>query len=152
MLNPNLFSSRTDEWSTPQAFFDSLNERFHFTLDPCATSQNAKCSSYFTKAENGLTQRWTGRVFMNPPYGQEIGKWIKKAFEESHENAELVVCLLPARTDTSWWHDYCMAGEVYFVRGRLKFGNAKNSAPFPSAIVCFQRTRTPMLTSRRIGT
>ncbi len=139
MLNPNLFSSRTDEWSTPQGFFDSLNERFHFTLDPCATSQNAKCLSYFTKAESGLTQKWTGRVFVNPPYGREIGKWVKKAFDESQQNAELVVCLLPARTDTSWWHDYCMTGEIYFVRGRLKFGSAKNSAPFPSAIVCFQR-------------
>lgn len=79
---------------------------------------------------------------MNPPYGREVGKWVKKACEESRENAEFVVCLLPARTDTSWWHDYCLKGEIYFIRGRLKFGSAKNSAPFPSAIVCFRRNRT----------
>lgn len=150
MLNRSLFTSQTDEWATPQAFFDALNETLHFTLDPCATPQNAKCCRYFTKAENGLTQEWTGRVFMNPPYGREIGKWVRKAYEESRKNAELVVCLLPARTDTSWWHDYCLGGEIYFVRGRLRFGNAKNSAPFPSAIVCFERGRPPGLISKTI--
>jgi len=85
-------------------------------------NQNAKCRLYFTKADDGLKQQWSGRAFMNPPYGREIGKWVEKAYEESGKNAELVVCLLPARTNTAWWHDYCLRGEVYFIRGRLKFG------------------------------
>lgn len=137
MLNKALLTSQGDEWTTPQRFFESLDEKFHFTLDPCATSKNAKCQRYFTKAEDGLKQKWTGRVFMNPPYGRQISKWVKKAFTEARANAELVVCLLPARTDTSWWHDFCLQGEILFVRGRLRFGEAKNSAPFPSALVGF---------------
>jgi len=105
MLNPTLFSSRTDEWSTPQAFFDLLSQRFYFTLDPCATPENAKCSSYFTKAEDGLVQKWSGRVFMNPPYGRQIGKWVKKAFLESQQNADLVALaihrILPLASESS---------------------------------------------------
>jgi len=139
MLNAALFTSRSEEWSTPQALFDELDRKYHFTLDPCATLENAKCKRYFTKAEDGLKQDWTGRVFMNPPYGREIGKWVRNAYEESRAHAQLVVALLPSRTDTSWWHDYCLKGEIRFIRGRLKFGNAKNSAPFPSVIVCFQK-------------
>jgi len=131
------FSSETDEWETPQDFFDRLNEEFHFTLDVCATPENAKCSNFFTKRENGLLQKWTGVCWMNPPYGREIGKWVQKAYESALEGAT-VVCLLPARTDTAWWHDYCMKGEIRFVRGRLKFGNATENAPFPSAVVIFR--------------
>ncbi len=131
------FSSETDEWETPQDFFDRLNEEFHFTLDVCATPENAKCSKFFTKRENGLLQKWTGVCWMNPPYGREIGKWVQKAYESALEGAT-VVCLLPARTDTAWWHDYCMKGEIRFVRGRLKFGNATENAPFPSAVVIFR--------------
>ena len=137
MFNRSLFSSKSCEWTTPQSLFDTLNEQFHFTLDPCATPENAKCRRYFTKADDGLKQKWTGRVFMNPPYGREIGKWVKKAYEASKTDADLVVCLLPSRTDTRWWHEYCMKGEITFIKGRLKFGEAKNSAPFPSAIVLF---------------
>jgi phage N-6-adenine-methyltransferase len=137
MLSPSLFSSDSQEWTTPQDFFDSLDAEFHFTLDPCATPENAKCKRYFTKADDGLKQQWTGRVFMNPPYGREIGKWVKKAYEESQSNAEVVVCLLPARTDTRWWHDYCLRGDVHFIKGRLKFGKASNAAPFPSVIALF---------------
>jgi phage N-6-adenine-methyltransferase len=139
MLNKGLFTSHTDEWATPQDLFDALDAEFKFTLDPCASHQNAKCRRYFTRAQDGLKQPWSGRVFMNPPYGRTIGKWIKKASEESRENADLVVCLLPSRTDTAWWHDYCLKGEIRFIRGRLKFGNAKNPAPFPSVLVWFQR-------------
>jgi phage N-6-adenine-methyltransferase len=139
MLNTAPLTSRSCEWTTPQDFFKALDEQFHFTLDPCATQENAKCKHYFTKTDNGLAQPWTGRVFMNPPYGREIGRWVKKAYEEAQHNAELVVCLLPARTDTRWWHDYCLKGDVQFVRGRLKFGDAKNSAPFPSVIILFRR-------------
>ncbi len=136
-MNAGLFSSKTDEWATPQEVFDRLNEEFHFTLDPCATAENAKCARFFTRAQDGLQQPWVGVVFMNPPYGREIGKWVRKAFESSLEGAT-VVCLLPARTDTTWFHDYCLRGEVRFIRGRLKFGGAKVNAPFPSMVVVFR--------------
>lgn len=102
------FSSATDDWATPQAFYDKLNNIFDFTLDPCASDGNHKTERYFTEANNGLEQSWNGeRVFMNPPYGREIGAWVKKASEQS---GGLVVCLLPARTDTRWWQDYVMGG------------------------------------------
>jgi phage N-6-adenine-methyltransferase len=131
------FSSATVEWETPPDLFDELARIFGgFTLDPCATAENAKCDRYFTREQDGLTQAWTGKVFMNPPYGREIGKWVKKAWHESLHGA-LVVCLLPARVDTRWWHEYAAKGYVHFLQGRLKFRNARNSAPFPSAIVTF---------------
>ena len=137
-VRPNVhFSSTTDEWETPQLLFNELSLMYGgFTLDPCATPQNAKCVTYFTRQQDGLAHRWQGKVFMNPPYGRDIGRWVKKAYEESLDGA-LVVCLLPARTDTRWWHDYAKHGYVYFLRGRLRFGTAINSAPFPSAIVTF---------------
>ena len=137
MINKGLFSSQTDNWETPQALFDNLNAEFHFDLDVCASLDNAKCKKFYTKEQDGLNQEWTGVCWMNPPYGKEIGKWLKKAYESSI-NGATVVCLLPARTDTSWWHDYCMKGEIRFIRGRLKFGESKNNAPFPSAIVIFK--------------
>jgi phage N-6-adenine-methyltransferase len=131
------FSSTTPEWETPQDLFDELDRIFGgFTLDPCATAENAKCSRYFTVADNGLSQRWRGKVFMNPPYGREIGRWVEKAWRESQDGA-LIVCLLPARVDTRWWHDYAGKGYVFFLRGRLKFSAASHCAPFPSAIVIF---------------
>ena len=132
------FSSATNEWATPQDFFDRCNAEWRFTLDPCSTHENAKCRQHFTPAEDGLAQSWAGeRVWMNPPYGREIGKWMRKAHEESRRGA-LVVCLVPARTDTAWWHDYAAKGEIRFIRGRLKFGGVANSAPFPSALVIFR--------------
>ena len=128
------FMSKTDEWETPQGFFDKLNTEFGFTLDVCATPKNTKCVRYFSKADDGLRLSWADeRCWMNPPYGREIGKWMKKA----KDSGALVVCLVPARTDTAWWHDYVIKGEVRFIRGRLKFGGQKNSAPFPSAVVIF---------------
>ena len=131
------FSSKTNHWSTPNELFNTLNKEFEFTLDPCATKENAKCKKYYTKKENGLIQDWSNEiVFMNPPYGREIKHWIQKAYEESLKGA-IVVCLVPARTDTIYWHNYCLKGKVRFIKGRLKFGNSKNSAPFPSAIVVF---------------
>lgn len=136
-LNNNVhYSSQTDLWATPQEFFDKYNEKFTFTLDPCATADNAKCPTFFTKENDGLAQEWTGSVWMNPPYGREIGHWMKKAYESSQKGAT-VVCLVPSRTDTRWWHDYAMKGEIEFIKGRLKFGGSKNSAPFPSAVVIF---------------
>jgi len=132
------FSSETDLWSTPQTFFDKLNDKYHFTLDVCATPENAKCDRYFTKDDDGLSQVWDGTCWMNPPYGREIKAWMSKAYAESRNPGTVVVCLVPARTDTAWWHDYAMKGKIEFIRGRLKFGNQKNSAPFPSAIVVFE--------------
>ena len=135
-------SSHEAEWHTPQEFFDELNRKYGpFTLDPCCTDYSAKCDEHFTEVEDGLAQRWTGRVFMNPPYGRQIGKWIRKAYESAvRGDAEIVVCLLPSRTDTAWFHDYCVKGEVTFIRGRLYFGHEKknNSAPFPSVVVVFR--------------
>ena len=135
-----MFSSKQTGWETPQHFYDILNERFGFDLDPCATKENAKCKEYYTEEDDGLTKNWgrNKKVFVNPPYGKDIKKWIKKAYEESRQHGSIVVMLIPARTDTSYWHEYCMkAAEIYFVKGRLKFGDAKNAAPFPSAVVVF---------------
>lgn len=132
------FSSASNEWTTPREFFARLDFIYSFTLDPCSTHENAKCAKHYTVTENGLAHSWQGeRVFMNPPYGSEIGDWMQKAYEESKGSA-LVVCLVPARTDTAWWHEYARKGEVTFIRGRLKFGAGKNSAPFPSAVVVFK--------------
>ncbi len=137
-MNEVHFSSNTSEWSTPQATFDALDAEFHFTLDPCASAENAKCERYFTKEDDGLAQTWEGSCFMNPPYGREIGKWVRKAYESSLEGAT-VVCLLPARTDTAWWHDYVMkSNDIRFIRGRLRFSGSKVNAPFPNAIVVFR--------------
>lgn len=131
------FSSSTCEWPTPREYFASVvNEFGPFDLDPCATPENAKAPRYFTKNEDGLEQEWTGRVWMNPPYGRCIGHWMRKAHESSERGA-FVACLVPARTDTAWWHDYAAKGEVRFIRGRLKFEGAKANAPFPSALVIF---------------
>lgn len=136
MITSGLMSSVTDTWETPQDFFDRLNEIYGFETDVCALPENAKCTHYFTPEVDGLKQDWIGTCWMNPPYGREIGKWMKKAFESSLDGAT-VVCLVPARTDTAWWHDYAMNGTVEFIRGRLKFGKSNNSAPFPSALVIF---------------
>jgi site-specific DNA-methyltransferase (adenine-specific) len=134
-----MFSSKTDNWSTPQDFFDLLNEEFHFTLDPCADDLNHKCAKYYTKESNGLAQSWAGEtVFCNPPYGRELPKWVKKCHDEA-EHAT-VVMLIPARTDTRAFHEFIYGkAEIRFIRGRLKFGGSKNSAPFPSMLVIYQK-------------
>ena len=138
-----MFSSDNEVWSTPQDFYDKLNEEFNFNLDPCANKENAKCELYFTKDEDGLIQDWNGyTVFCNPPYGRKIKGWVKKYYEESKNEDTTVVMLIPARTDTTYFHDYIYhkAKEIRFVRGRLKFGDSKNSAPFPSMVVIFKKT------------
>ena len=134
------YSSKSTEWETPQDFYERLNRTYDFNLDPCATAATTKCENYFTELDDGLSKSWEGhRVYMNPPYGREIGKWLKKAYEEGEKPNTTVVCLIPSRTDTKYWHDYCMkADEIYFVKGRLKFGNSNNAAPFPSAVVVFR--------------
>jgi phage N-6-adenine-methyltransferase len=134
------FSSKSVEWGTPPEMFDFWDQEFGFNLDACATPDNAKCRSYFTRQENGLRQRWTGRIWCNPPYGREIGLWVRKAWESvKRGDAELVVLLVPARTDTAWWHDYCMRGEIRFLQGRVQFVGATHGAPFPSAVIVFRR-------------
>ena len=139
-INKALFTSSSNEWSTPQDLYDALNECFCFTLDPCCTHENAKCEKHYTLEENGLLQSWHGeRVFMNPPYGKNIVQWVLKAVEESIKGA-LVVALLPARTDTKWWKNYVEGhADLHFLHGRLKFGGAKHSAPFPSVLAVYYR-------------
>ena len=134
------FMSKTDEWETPAWMFEQLNNEFLFNLDPCATAENHKCDKYYTKEDDGLSQDWGGyTVFVNPPYGRKIKDWVKKAYYESKKDNTTVVMLVPARTDTKWFHEYIYhRSEVRFVRGRLKFGSAKNSAPFPSMVVIFR--------------
>ena len=133
-----MFSSESEEWATPQDTFNNLHQEFGFTVDVCASRENAKCQRYYTKEKNGLAQDWSNEVvFMNPPYGRAIIYWMKKAYEESTKGAT-VVCLVPCRTDTRWFHDWVYGkAELRFVRGRLKF-NGKGSAPFPSLIAIYR--------------
>ena len=135
-----MFSSKTDLWGTPQDLFDKLDAEFHFDLDVCAMPENAKCEQYYTPEQDGLVQEWTGTCWCNPPYGRQIGKWVKKA----SECGTTVAMLIPARTDTKWFHDYIYGkAEVRFLRGRLHFvsagGEVMDAAPFPSMVVVFRR-------------
>lgn len=131
-MNKALFSSNTDQWATPQDFFDDLNKEFSFDLDPCADETNHKTPDYFTKEDDGLTKDWSGRrVFCNPPYGRAIASWVEKAFREGQKDNTIVVLLIPARTDTKYFHDYILhRSEIRFVSGRLKFGGAKRARRF----------------------
>lgn len=136
-----LFSKKSDEWATPQWLFDELNKVYGFTLDPASTADNAKCSKFYTLDDDGLSKNWAGeRVFINPPYSKCFD-WVKKAHSEAQKENTKVVMLLPARTDTKWFHQFCLdskvVSQVCFVKGRLKFGDQTNSAPFPSMIVAF---------------
>ena len=140
-MNKVHFSMKSNEWITPQDLYNKLDEEFKFTLDPCCTKQSAKCSKYFTKEDDGLIQDWSNDiVFMNPPYGREIPNWIEKAYKESLKGA-IVICLIPARTDTKYWWNYIFPyAEIRFIKGRIKFENngKKAPAPFPSAIAIFR--------------
>ena len=130
-----MFSSKTDLWETPQDLFDKYDAIDHFETDACALPENAKCKRFFTPEMDGLKQEWTGVCWCNPPYGRQIGKWVEKAAK----SFATVVMLLPARTDTKWFHEWCLPyGKIEFLRGRLKFGGCDNSAPFPSMIVIFE--------------
>jgi len=147
-----MFSSNSNEWATPQDFFDKLNEKHNFTLDPCANKANAKCKKYYTQKDDGLTKDWEGEtVFVNPPYGRELKHWVKKAYLESRKNNTTVVLLCPSRTDTQYFHDYMMkASELYFIKGRIKFENnnkTSNSAPFPSVVAVFKGESAPAIKS-----
>lgn len=151
-----LAQSKRHDWATPKPFFDKLNDEFHFGLNAAASDENALCPNYFTEEDDALSQSWGGHgaVWLNPVYGKEIGKWVKKAFEESSYD-EPVVVLVPSRTDTKWWHSWAMlAYEIRLVRGRLKFDDAKISAPFPSALLVFRGTccTSPIFTVEDSGT
>ena len=147
-MNAALLSSKNMCRCTPQDFFDKLNAEFGFVLDPAATDKTAKCSLYYTPETDGLSQSWDrgGAVFCNPPYGREIGKWVQKAHEEAIAGGYPIVLLIPARTDTSYFHDHIYGkAEIRFVRGRLRFtdeeGNAADPAPFPSMGVIYNAER-----------
>lgn len=137
-MNEILFSSASEEWETPQDLFNKLNNEFNFTVDVASSELNYKCKKHYTQKEDGLVQNWDNEiVWCNPPYGRKISEWVKKA----SESKAIIVMLLPARTDTKWFHDYIYNKqniEIRFIKGRLKFGNSKNSAPFPSMIVIFK--------------
>lgn len=140
------FESATVEWPTPDSLWLPLNDEFGFTLDVCATADNAKCQVFFTKTEDGLSQKWNGVCWMNPPYGREMVNWLKRADAEK-ENGVLTVALIPSRTNTGWWHDIVMKNEIRFVRGRPKFGNATQGLPWPLAIIVFRPHSQPPMGS-----
>ena len=139
MISPTLYSSRTDDWPTPQSFFDQLNAEFGFTLDPCASATNTKCVAYFTQKDDGLKQDWgSHRVFCNPPYGKTMREWARKCYESSQQGA-MVILLAHSRTDTRWFHEWVYdKAELRFVKGRLKFGDGIQSAPFPSLVAIYR--------------
>ena len=139
MINSGMMSSKTDMWETPQDFYNKLDLEFGFELDVCALRANAKAPRFFTPEQDGLKQRWNGICWMNPPYGRKIGNWIEKAYQSALGGAT-VVCLLPSRTDTRWFHEYCLkSSDIRFIKGRLHFGGSKNAAPFPSVVVVFSQ-------------
>lgn len=146
MITKGMFSNNSDEWATPQKFYDDLNEEFHFTLDPCATEKNTKCKKYYTKDQDGLQQDWSNNVvFVNPPYSQ-AKEWVQKCYWESKNKGVKVVMLIPARTDTRYFHDFIYGkAEIRFIKGRLKFNDSKNCAPFPSMIVIYGGTNAAKL-------
>ena len=133
-----LFSSQNTEWETPDDLFKSIDKLFHFTLDVCATKDNTKCDNFFTIDDDALTKDWKEVCWMNPPYGRGIYTWVEKAYTESKKHGSTIVCLLPARVDTKWWHDFCCNAEYLFLKGRLKFSQSYNAAPFPSVLVVFR--------------
>lgn len=138
MINEALFSSDKMDWETPQDFFNALNEEFHFNIDVAASADNAKCHLYYDEARDGLSQEWDGVCWCNPPYGRDIGLWVAKAHNEAQRGVTTVM-LIPARTDTRYFHDYIYGKyKIRFIKGRLRFGNSKNSAPFPSMVVIFE--------------
>jgi|SRR5215212_564678 len=151
MIDKALFSHESSEWQTPKLLFDSLHVEFNFQLDPCTTKDNPLGTKrFYTKEDNGLEKDWNGNVFVNPPYNREIEKWLIKQHNEHvlNDKAKTIVFLLPVRSDTKWFHGFIYDNEtqkfyddveVRFIKGRLKFENAKNTAPFPSMIVIFKK-------------
>lgn len=147
MINKGLMSSVSVEWATPVKFFEELNTEFRFELDPCATHENHKCDMYYTKEQDGLSLDWPEKIniYVNPPYGREISKWVKKCYDtwKGNNKTNTIVMLLPSRTDTKWFHDYIYgkATEIRFIKGRLKFNDCGVSAHFPSMVVIYERKK-----------
>ena len=137
-MNKVHFSSERHTWETPPELFARYHSQHSFTLDAAALPENTKCPRFFSPEDNGLAQDW-GRetVWLNPPYGRAIIDWMRKAYQASLSGAT-VVCLVPSRTDTKWWHDYAMRGDIEFLRGRVTFVGAPHPAPFPCAVVTFR--------------
>ena len=152
-MNKVVWSADKDEWATSQDFYDGLNAKYNFTLDPCADATNAKCSKFYTMNDDGLTKDWGGEtVFCNPPYSK-AKEWMQKAYEEGKKPNTRILMLVAARTDTKFFHDYCMkADKIFFVKGRLKFGGSQNSAPFPSMVVVFSKWKGGKLLSQEFST
>jgi len=139
-MKGGMFTSMSGEWATPKELFTLLDLEFHFDVDLCATEDNALCDEFCTVECSLLGHIPHGqRAYMNPPYGRKIGSFIERAVSLFDDNyLDVLVMLLPSRTDTKWWHEYCMRGETRFIKGRLKFGGSQNSAPFPSAVVIYE--------------
>ena len=139
-LNKGLFTSDRPDWETPNDLFNKLNDEFHFTLDVCALPNNTKCKQFYSPISDGLKQNWKGICWMNPPYGKEITNWIEKAHNEAQKGNCTVVALLPARTDTRYFHNFIYGKyEIRFLKGRVKFVGGASAAPFPSMIVIFKK-------------
>jgi len=158
-MNEVHYSSKSRDWETPESIFKPLQEEFNIVLDVCATDQNKKCDAYLDRKLNGLTSEWLivgetgkpskGACWMNPPYGREVGAWVRKAHAESLKGIT-TVALLPARTDTKWFHEYIYGKtEIRFFKGRIRFVNAKASAPFPSMIVIFKPQKKKLFRWRK---
>ena len=142
------FTNKSNEWETPRSLFKELDDEFNFTIDVCATKESAKCERFYNKQSNGLAQSWENEIaFMNPPYGREIGTWIEKAYRESL-NGAIVVCLIPARTDTRYWHDYIFPNaEVRFLKGRVKFLNNGEEVEYIEQLGLFGEEQSEVVTS-----
>lgn len=145
-MNKALFATNRQDWGTPKTFFDLLDQEFHFTIDICASEDNAKCPRYFTIEDDSLSFTWPANetIYCNPPYGREVGKWLEKGWE-ARGNGSTVVFLLPARTDTKWFHEWVSLGEVRFLQGRIIFEGAAAGAPFPSLLLIFRPKKTQQL-------
>ena len=135
------FAAKSVEYETPRDLFDRAHSEFGFTCDVASTDANAKCTEHFTKVDDGLAQVWSGVCWCNPPYGREMPRWIRKARSEAAAGRATTVLLIPARTNTAWWHEDCMKGEVRFIRGRPRFNGGKHGLPFPLALVIFRAER-----------
>lgn len=140
MITTGLMSSNRDDWETPPELYAALDAEFSFNLDVAASDANHKCAAYYTKETDGLSKNWGGyTVFCNPPYGNAIKRWVRKAYEEAKKPGTTVVMVLPARTDTGWFHDWILGtAEIRFIRGRLRFSGATQNAPFPSMVVIYR--------------
>lgn len=147
-----MFTAKQSNWATPHYIYSFLDRIFYFEHDLCADDSNAKSDSFITKRTDAFSVEWNGSCFMNPPYGKQIKNWVRKAYLEGSREGNTIVCLIPSRTDSSWWHDYVMkSAEIWFIRKRIKFQGAKYNAPFPSCVVIFNGNEGPIVKSISIN-